>query len=141
MVGWHHRLNGHGSEQTPGDSEGQGSLVCCTPWGRKAGHDLLTQQQQQCRRHRQEADRLGPEKRLDVHSKSNGKCRDFFQKISKVVWLYFPFFLSFYLPCHEMCGILVPCPGIERTPPAVAVSSPNQGPTREFPNSLFLNGK
>ena len=35
MVGWHHRLNGHGCEQTPGDGEGQGSLVCCSPWGRK----------------------------------------------------------------------------------------------------------
>ena len=34
MVGWHHRLNGHKSEQTPGDSEGQGSLVRCSPWGR-----------------------------------------------------------------------------------------------------------
>ena len=33
MVGWHHQLNGHESEQTPGDSEGQGSLVCCSPWG------------------------------------------------------------------------------------------------------------
>ena len=32
MVGWH-QLNGHGSEQTPGDSEGQGSLACCGPWG------------------------------------------------------------------------------------------------------------
>jgi len=31
MVGWHHRLNGRESEQTPGDSEGQGSLVCCSP--------------------------------------------------------------------------------------------------------------
>ena len=31
MVGWHHRLNGHEFEQTPGDSEGQGSLVCCSP--------------------------------------------------------------------------------------------------------------
>ena len=29
MVGWHNRLNGHKSEQTPGDSEGQGSMVCC----------------------------------------------------------------------------------------------------------------
>ena len=28
MVGWHHQLNGHEFEQTPGDSEGQGSLVC-----------------------------------------------------------------------------------------------------------------
>ena len=35
MVGWHHRLNGHESEQTPGDSEGQWSLGCCSPWGRK----------------------------------------------------------------------------------------------------------
>ena len=35
MVGWNHPLNGHEFEQTPGDSEGQGSLVCCSPWGRK----------------------------------------------------------------------------------------------------------
>ena len=35
MVGWHHRLNGHEFEQTPGDGEGQGGLVCCSPWGRK----------------------------------------------------------------------------------------------------------
>ena len=35
MVGWHHRLNGHESEQTLGDSEGQGSLVSCSPQGCK----------------------------------------------------------------------------------------------------------
>ena len=35
MVGWHHRLNGHEFEQTPGDSEGHGSLLCCSPWGEK----------------------------------------------------------------------------------------------------------
>ena len=35
MVGWHHQLNGHEFEQTPGDSEGQGSLVCCSPRGCK----------------------------------------------------------------------------------------------------------
>ena len=35
MVGWHHRLNGHEFEQTLGDGEGQGSLVCCSPWGHK----------------------------------------------------------------------------------------------------------
>ena len=33
MVGWHHRLSGHEFEQTPGDSEGQISLACCSPWG------------------------------------------------------------------------------------------------------------
>ena len=32
MVGWHHQLNGHEFEQTPGDGEGQRSLVCCSPW-------------------------------------------------------------------------------------------------------------
>ena len=35
MVGWHHRLNGHEFEETPGDGERQGSLVCCSPWGHK----------------------------------------------------------------------------------------------------------
>ena len=33
MVGWHHQLNGHEFEQTQGDSEGQGGLACCSPWG------------------------------------------------------------------------------------------------------------
>ena len=31
MVGWHHRLNGQEFEQAPGDNEGQGSLLCCSP--------------------------------------------------------------------------------------------------------------
>ena len=35
MIGWHHRLDGHEFEQAPGDGEGLGSLVCCSPWGCK----------------------------------------------------------------------------------------------------------
>ena len=35
MVGWHYRLKGHESEQAPGVVDGQGSLACCSPWGRK----------------------------------------------------------------------------------------------------------
>ena len=35
MVGLHHQLNGHEFEQTLGDGDGQGSLVCCSPWGCK----------------------------------------------------------------------------------------------------------
>ena len=35
MVGWHHWLNEHEFEQAMGDSEGQGSLACCSPWGSK----------------------------------------------------------------------------------------------------------
>ena len=38
-------------EQSPGDSEGQGSLACCSPWGRRVGRDLATEQQQQQRIH------------------------------------------------------------------------------------------
>ena len=34
-------------EQTPGDSEGQGNLACCSPWGRRVGHNWVTEQQQQ----------------------------------------------------------------------------------------------
>ena len=35
MVGRHHQLNGHECKQTPGDSDGQESLLCCSPWGHK----------------------------------------------------------------------------------------------------------
>ena len=35
MVGWHLQLNGHEFEQALGVGDGQGSLVCCSPWGRK----------------------------------------------------------------------------------------------------------
>ena len=35
MVGWHHQLDGHEFEQVPGVGDGQGSLVCCSPWGCK----------------------------------------------------------------------------------------------------------
>ena len=35
MVGWYHPLSGHEFEQALGDGAGQGSLVCCGPWGRK----------------------------------------------------------------------------------------------------------
>ena len=43
-VGWHHLLNGHEFEQTQGDSEGQGSLFCCSSWGRKESDTTATEQ-------------------------------------------------------------------------------------------------
>ena len=45
-VGWHHWLNEHEFEQTPGDSEGLGSLLFGSPWGRRVGHKWETEQQQ-----------------------------------------------------------------------------------------------
>ena len=44
MFGWHHRLNGHEFEETPGGSEGQGSLAWGCPWGLR---ELDTTEQQQ----------------------------------------------------------------------------------------------
>ena len=35
MVGWYHQLNGYEFEQAPRDGEGQGSVLCCSPRGRK----------------------------------------------------------------------------------------------------------
>ena len=35
MAGWHHQLDGHESEQAPGVGDGQGILVCSSPWGRR----------------------------------------------------------------------------------------------------------
>ena len=47
MVRQHHQLSGHESEQTPGDSEGQGSLVCCSLQGQRGvGEDSATEQWQ-----------------------------------------------------------------------------------------------
>ena len=67
MVGLQHGLNGHELEQTPRDSEGQGSLVCCSPWGSRVGHDLATKQQQMLGQFGTDKDsRLGNEMRKDV---------------------------------------------------------------------------
>ena len=45
MVGWHHWLNGCEFEKTLDDSEGHGSLVCCSSWGCRVGHDWVAEQQ------------------------------------------------------------------------------------------------
>ena len=45
MIGWHHRLKEFESEQTPGDSEGQESLVHCSPYGHKE-LDMTEQQRE-----------------------------------------------------------------------------------------------
>ena len=42
-VGWHHQLNGREFEQAPEVGEGQGGLVCCSPWGHR---ELATEQHQ-----------------------------------------------------------------------------------------------
>ena len=44
MVGWHHQLNAHDYEQTPGDSEGKRRLECCSPWVHRVGYNWATEQ-------------------------------------------------------------------------------------------------
>ena len=43
MAGWHHRLNGHEFEWTPGVGDGQGGLAYCDSWDRRVGHDSATE--------------------------------------------------------------------------------------------------
>ena len=43
MVGWHHRFDGHEFEQALGGDDGQGSLVCCSPWDCRVRHDWVTE--------------------------------------------------------------------------------------------------
>ena len=45
MLGWYHWLNGRELEQAPDVGDGQGSLACCSPWGCRVRHDLLTEKQ------------------------------------------------------------------------------------------------
>ena len=42
MAGWHHWLDGHESQWTPGVGDGQGGLACCNSWGRRVRHDWST---------------------------------------------------------------------------------------------------
>ena len=46
MLGWHLPLNGYAFRQTLGDSEGQGSLVCCSSWDHRVKCNLVTEWQQ-----------------------------------------------------------------------------------------------
>ena len=46
MAGWHCWLNGHEFEKAPGDGDGQGSLVCCSPWPQRVRHYWATELQQ-----------------------------------------------------------------------------------------------
>ena len=74
MVGWHHWHNGHEFEQTLGDSEEQGWLARCSPWGRRElGHHSTTEQQQHCE--------------LDTNAVQNRLCVNWMRKkINICVW-------------------------------------------------------
>ena len=47
MIGWHHGLYGRKFEQAPVVGDGQGSLACCSPWGRKKSDTTERQQREE----------------------------------------------------------------------------------------------
>ena len=72
MVGWHHRLSGHGFEQAPGVGDGQGSLACCSPWGHKESD--TTEQLNNNKNARKEITRVGVQWELGRQSRLLGGC-------------------------------------------------------------------
>ena len=81
MVGWHHLLNGHEFEQALGVGDGHGSVVCCSPWGRK------------------ESDRT---ERLNLTDLTLGRSHDLPNSLA----LSLPFSLSFIIiPLHHLSFI------------------------------------
>ena len=48
MVGWHHQLDGHEFEEAPGVGDGQGGLVCCSPWSCKESDRTEETEEMQC---------------------------------------------------------------------------------------------
>ena len=107
IVGWHHWLNGHEFEQAPGDGEGQGSLACCIPWGRKESD--MTEQ-------------------LNTHNKFSIKSfiLGLFMYLKNTIAL-----LLFFLLYWAACGILVSLPCIELDP--LTVRAPTVLPGNSHP--------
>ena len=120
MAGWHHRLNGHEFEQAPGDSEGQGGLVCYSPRGHKESGttEQLNNNSSSCWSLTTPASRPAGDaqdrRRALSHSSLSLSLSSLF------VWLH----------CVA-CGILALGPGIEPAAPKVEAQSLNHWATRE----------
>ena len=74
MVGGHHRLDGHEVEQTLGDGDGQGSLVCCSSWSHKESDTTEQLNNNNLSQKHQMRQRWGDEKEieLEVEGEANG---------------------------------------------------------------------
>ena len=87
MVAWHHQLNGHEFEQTPGEGDRQGCLVCCSPWCHKESDMTATEQQ--------------------LKTATQGTCFCFIQKFPQFYWQYY-FPLLNKLPISEHIQTMLP---------------------------------
>ena len=104
---------GHEFEQVPGDGEGQGSLACCIPWGRKESD--TTEQ-------------------LNNNNKFSIILILLFWVCLCIFKEYYCFTFIFFWLHWAACGILVPPPRIEPDPLTVKAPSPKHCTAREFPS-------
>ena len=89
MIGWHHWLNGHELEQTLGDSEGQGSLVSCSPWARKESNTMEQLNNNQINPHFS----LAVYKLRDLHGLFRFRnLLEYLPELKKAVYLWLPFY-------------------------------------------------
>ena len=80
MVGWHHQFNGYEFDQALGNSEGQGSLACCSPWDHKESDtiELMNNNQQVIlSNHQTRGYAKSPATTQPIHLKSNILCKMF----------------------------------------------------------------
>ena len=80
MVGWHHQFNGYEFDQALGNSEGQGSLACCSPWDHKESDtiELMNNNQQVIlSNHQTRGYAKSPDTTQPIHLKSNILCKMF----------------------------------------------------------------
>ena len=109
IVGWHHQLNGHEFEQTPGDSGGQGILACYSPWSGKESDK--TEQLNNNNKQKRELNRVGrllsyPVRTAELSSwkKNSFPGKDSASEEPKTlvtVSLPNPFMKVSFFPCHE----------------------------------------
>ena len=93
MVRQHHWLSGHKFEQTPGDSEGQGSLGCCSPWGHRVRHSL--------------ANKPSPQKSAPFPILSNTLFILFIVFLSSRISVWFIFRVSIWLAKYSFCSLIL----------------------------------
>ena len=79
MVGWHHQINGHELEQAPGNSEGRGSLACCSPCSHR---ELDTTQRPNNNKITTDVTRYGGPDLGEKKRKAQGEVSDIWQRFS-----------------------------------------------------------
>ena len=135
MVGWHHRLYGCEFEQALGVGDGQGSLVCCSPWRVTKSQILLSDWAAWS-----EEELSPPVNNQYQPSIWVSHLGSWFHSLSQVFRWELPRLTSFFLKIfwlhHAAYGILGPQPGFEPVAPALAAQSLNHWRTREVLRQL-----